>query len=119
MASLAASLSLAGAAVVLDKDKLRQRSALPLFHIEFESRFWFGVVLCLALALFLMAAIVAVTAHQGQNDDIANEEKCNANWKAAKDKHSRVTASLWLLVGGMAVVLALAFLATIAPPPIP
>ena len=74
-------------------------------------------MLCLGLAFFLAAAIVAVTAHRQQNGDIANEEKWHENWEAAKDKHDRVNASLWCLVVGMACVTALAVLATIAPTP--
>jgi hypothetical protein len=117
VASLAASLALTGATLVLDKDKLKEPTTIPLIHFTFESRSRFGAVLCLALIAFLIAAVLAVTAHQRQNDDIANEAKCASNWVAAKKKHARVTASLWFLVVGMGCVSILALLATLAPAP--
>jgi hypothetical protein len=108
IASLAASFALAGAALVLDKDKLRE----PFFI-----RPAFGIVLCIAVAAFIVAAVMAAITHTSQHDDAVDESKSSQNWAAARRKHTHMTRSLWALAVGMFFVLVLSGISIFVPPP--
>jgi hypothetical protein len=98
VAALAASLALSGAAIIVDTEKMTSPAWI---------RGFFGVPLVLAVLLFTLAAVVAVTCHQMPR----------AGGQApttSKKKHARVNTSMWLLCGGMACVLLVTAAATLA-----
>ena len=120
VASLAASLSPAGATLLLDEGKLIR----PL-----GVRIAFGVALLLAVLCFLIAAILALGVHRRKwpprdtvaldgslRDDAevkmhamaaAMEDNFASNWRTAQDKHRGAVLALQFLIAGLAFILVL------------
>lgn len=98
VAALVASLAPSGAAIIVDTEKMTSPAWI---------RGCFGIPLVLAVLLFTLAAVVAVTCHRMPR---AGERAA----KTSEKKHARVNTSMWLLCGGMACVLVLTAAATLA-----
>jgi hypothetical protein len=129
VASLAASLSLAGAALILDADKLTK----PAFV-----RLGFGLVLSASVLFFLAAAVASVWVHRQRcplqgliwapdgpasvTDDglfaVATrlEDGITGHWKTVTAKHRGAVVALLFLVAGLVCILLLTVLAVVAAP---
>jgi hypothetical protein len=91
VATLASTLALTGATVVIDTEKWKSSESI---------RTAFGVLLLIAVALFTGAASAALAGHRKRG--AASAELSDA-------KHDKVNLSMWLLLAGMVFVLALTF----------
>jgi hypothetical protein len=125
VASLGASLSPAGAALLLDVQKWKNPSGM---------RTGFGVVLLLSVTCFLIAAFLSLTTHRlmsphrelaspkpsrehsAKQEEQPIEDGLKAGWQAAKDKHDRAVQALWALVAGLLFVWILTLLALLGAP---
>jgi hypothetical protein len=121
IAALAASMSLAGATLILDYQKLASPPAI---------RAWFGGFLVAALICFTLTGVISTFGHHtgakvrksntlraelGAKDIgtivAAVEERCTATRKLAQHKHVWATLALVLLCLGMLAIVALAITA--------
>jgi hypothetical protein len=118
VAPLAATLALAGVAVIIDADKWKDQATL---------RHWFGVLLVAALILLTVAALFAVGGHRTPQHVYTwkgwdkkklppwNFESSELNLEdQSKAKHAKVHLSMQFLVAGMVAVVVLTLLAVIA-----
>ncbi|MGA5298499.1 hypothetical protein ACPCHT_01150 [Nucisporomicrobium flavum] len=122
VASLAASLSLTGATLILDENALDRPSWV---------RWWFGLVLVLSVTLFVLAAIMSLRVHLERrplredltDHDLAHwvtaaaeqlERDVRANWATAAAKHRKVVWALGCLIAGLVLVAVLTVLAWVS-----
>lgn len=116
VASLAATLALSGAAIIIDMDKWR--TAVGIRHL-------FGVVLIAAVVLFSISAFRALRGHGLELDDGAQAQDEADEMDKDKDgkspledlsiaKHRAVHSSMWFLWVGIACVALLTVLAFVA-----
>jgi hypothetical protein len=122
VASLAASLSLTGATLILDENALDRPSWV---------RWWFGLVLVLSVGLFVLAAILSLRVHLERRPlhedltehDLAHwvtaaadqlERNVRANWATAAAKHRKVVWALGCLIAGLVLVAVLTILAWVS-----
>jgi hypothetical protein len=92
VSSIAASLALSGAAIIVDTGKLMSPSWI---------RPAFGSLLIVAVLMFSLSAFIAVLAHQQKR------EACKPLVGVSNNKHARVNLSMWFLLVGMLCVLLL------------
>jgi len=122
--TLAASLALSGAAIVVDTSNSLGSG---------WGRTWFESALIAALALFTLSALAALTGHWrkggkgtaiGIRTLFCREPKPNVsirlrvspqhlNWQLAQVKHAHVTVALFLLFGGMLAVIVMVVVSTL------
>ncbi|UQU61681.1 hypothetical protein COUCH_21805 [Couchioplanes caeruleus] len=122
VASLAASLSLTGATLILDETALDRPSWV---------RWWFGLILVLSVTLFVLAAIMSLRVHLERRplpDELAGhdlthwvtaaadqlETSVRANWTTAAAKHRKVVWALVCLIAGLVLVAVLTVLAWVS-----
>jgi hypothetical protein len=123
VATLAATLSTAGADQILDGDKLTDPSWI---------RTGFGIVLIASVICFFLAAAAALSTHLArwpQHGDLTKEpdawlaeteERLRAglrdHWRAANVKHRWAALALGLLVAGLFLIVILTVVAALANP---
>jgi hypothetical protein len=125
VATVTASLALAGATIVVDTGKLTQPSGV---------REWLTGLLIGAVAAFTVSALFAAVGHSKRWDPEATEQAdtTDTSWRRrfkkevadakqlSKSKHDRVTKSMYGLLVGMLFLVGVtiaSYVATGAPPP--
>jgi hypothetical protein len=114
--SIAVSLALSGAAIIVDTAKLTSPGWI---------RPMFGILLILALCGFTISACIAIVGHQQPREGkpplakapgVANETApvSNSLMKVSTKKHAKVNLSMWFIFAGMVFVVLLTGLSLLA-----
>jgi hypothetical protein len=109
-ATIAATLALNGATIIVDTAKLTAPSGIRLL---------FGGALIVSVLFFTGATLAAALGHQKRWETIACEDSSHQE-AMSRIKHKHVSTSMWFLFAGMFFVVLVALFsmfATGAPPP--